>query len=267
MKYFKFLTLMLVILLTMVEFVYCDSAPKVSIDKSLIGKGIVSLSCVSDKTIKVIIEKADKKYTYDLKNNGKKENFPLQLGNGDYSITVLENIINTKYSAIYFETVNLNIKDNNAVFLGSIQNINWNRSMKSIVKSKSLTKNKLKDSEKISIIYNYVIKNYKYDYKKAKNVKSGYIPAIDRTYIEKKGICYDYSSLLASMLRSSGIPTRLVKGYSDNINGYHAWNEVYLKSSGKWVTVDTTYDSIMKLAKQRYKFEKNGAIYSKSYLY
>ena len=251
----------------MVEFVYSDTAPKASIDKSQINKGIVTLSCVSDKTIKVIIEKVGKNYTYDLKNNGKKENFPLQLGNGDYNITVLENIIDTKYSAIYSEKVNLNIKDSNVVFLSSIQNINWNRTMKAITKSKSLTKNKLKDSDKIRIIYNYVIKNYKYDYKKAKYVKGGYIPAIDRTFKEKKGICYDYSSLLASMLRSSGIPTRLVKGYTNNVNGYHAWNEVYLKSSGRWVTVDSTYDSIMKLAKQRYKFEKNGAIYSNSYLY
>ena len=45
------------------------------------------------------------------------------------------------------------------------------------------------------------------------------------------------------MLRSIGIPTKLVKGYKNDIDGYHAWNEVYISEKG-WVIVDTTYDSI-----------------------
>ncbi len=43
------------------------------------------------------------------------------------------------------------------------------------------------------------------------------------------------------MLRSIDIPTKLVMGYKNDIEKYHAWNEVYL--DGKWINLDTTYDS------------------------
>ena len=60
----------------------------------------------------------------------------------------------------------------------------------------------------------------------------------------KEGICYAKSNLLASLLRSQGIPTgfcyqRLMlfdtpeKGYS-----LHALNSVYLKSLNKWIRLD-----------------------------
>ena len=45
------------------------------------------------------------------------------------------------------------------------------------------------------------------------------------------------------MLRSQGIPTKLVKGYSDNVDGYHAWNEVYINE--EWITIDTTLDAVL----------------------
>lgn len=266
MKIYKIITMMLVVLLTTVGFVYGDSSDA-TIDESKIAQGIVSVSCVSDKVIKVMIVKDNKTYFYGLNNDGKKESFPLQLGNGDYDITVLENIVDTKYSPVYSNTVSLKVNDSKIVFLSSIQNINWDQTMKAILKSKELTKTKVKDSDKVSVIYNYVVKNYKYDYAKASSVKGDYVPVIDSMYVKKKGICYDYSSLLASMLRSAGIPTRLVKGYTSNVNGYHAWNEVYMKSTGKWVTVDTTFDAAMKIAKQKYAFAKKSSIYKSSYLY
>ena len=51
-------------------------------------------------------------------------------------------------------------------------------------------------------------------------------------------------SLFAAMLRSVGVPTKLIKGESSNVEGYHAWNEVYI--NGKWRIVDTSYDSQLK---------------------
>ena len=47
-----------------------------------------------------------------------------------------------------------------------------------------------------------------------------------------KGICFDYASLMAGLLRSQGIPTKLVVGYSGT--AYHAWISVYLDEAG-WV--------------------------------
>ena len=80
------------------------------------------------------------------------------------------------------------------------------------------------------------MKNLSYDYIKAQNVKSGYLPVLDTVLEKKKGICFDYASLFAAMCRSQSIPTKLVMGYIQG-NMYHAWNEVYTKETG-WVTLD-----------------------------
>ena len=52
-----------------------------------------------------------------------------------------------------------------------------------------------------------------------------------------KGICFDYASLAASMLRSQGIPTKIIFGYVAPDNLYHAWNMFYTKETG-WVSVE-----------------------------
>ena len=53
---------------------------------------------------------------------------------------------------------------------------------------------------------------------------------------DRKGICFDYASLAAAMLRSQGIPTKLVFGYVAPDDLYHAWNMFYTEEKG-WVTV------------------------------
>ncbi|MGI6627015.1 MAG: transglutaminase-like domain-containing protein [Bacillota bacterium] len=57
-----------------------------------------------------------------------------------------------------------------------------------------------------------------------------------------KGICFDYSSLLASMLRSLDVPTKLVTGYVAPDYLYHAWNEVYIEGTG-WVRINRFYST------------------------
>src|SRR5699024_7509185 len=95
--------------------------------------------------------------------------------------------------------------------------------------------------EKIKIIYNYITNNIKYDNEKAYIVQADYIPSIDDTFKFQSGICYDYAVLTAAMLRSLDIPTKLLMGYKSDIEKYHAWNEAYI--NGKWIIIDTTYDS------------------------
>ena len=70
----------------------------------------------------------------------------------------------------------------------------------------------------------------------AATVQSGYLPTPDETMQTGKGICFDYAALAASMLRSQGIPTRMVFGYVAPDQLYHAWNMFYTEETG-WVTV------------------------------
>lgn len=76
--------------------------------------------------------------------------------------------------------------------------------------------------------------------------------AVDRFLFEsRKGFCEHYASALVTMMRSVGIPARIVTGYQggeyNEIGDYmivrqsdaHAWTEVWLQRRG-WVRVDPT---------------------------
>lgn len=235
-----------------------------AIDVSQLDKGIVKISYISDvKKLKVMIVKGDKRYTYNLKNDGTVESFPLQMGNGDYKVSVLENIGGNQYVYVSSETVALSLNKQNKVYLTSIQNISWNENNTAIKKASELTKGLKTDKEKLEAIYNYVVSNFRYDFDKLKNLKNDYLPNIDSTLNSHKGICYDYASMFAAMLRSEGIPTKLIKGYTPNVKGYHAWNEVYDSETKTWITIDTTYDSQMKAAKAKYSMKKSKNKYTK----
>lgn len=238
------------------------------VDTEKVGTGVVAISYNSDARLKVTVEKSGKRVSYDLRNDGTTEYYPLQFGEGSYKVSVLENTSGTKYKYVQSQTINLKLDDVNKVYLASVQNINWNRDMKAIKKAEELTKGLKTDKEKIKAIYQYIVSNISYDYDKLKALDTTYLPNIDETLEKRKGICYDYSSTFAAMLRSQGIPAKLVKGYSTATGStYHAWNEVYMSDTGKWIIVDTTYDAQMKSAKKKYTMEKNAKNFSKVYEY
>ena len=215
------------------------------IDTSDVSKGLIHVTYqgnAADK-VKLMITKDSLKYVYDVNAAGRQENFSLQLGNGSYKLSLLIQLSGDKYSPMETVSVDVQLADQNTVFLTSVQNIDWNASSAAIAKAVALTSSTTDLKKKAQILWNYMAKNNTYDYKKAASVTAGYLPVIDTTLRDKKGICYDFSSLYAAMLRSQGIPAKLIKGYAPKYAaGYHAWNEVYDASQGKWITVDSTYD-------------------------
>lgn len=234
----------------------------VQFDTATVSRGRIGISCEAQgKKIKVMIEKGSSKYTYNLSSKGEVEYFPLQMGNGEYKISVLENVSGTKYSFLDTTKVSLNLSDPNLVYLNSVQNIRWNENYSAIKHGKKLSGNEPSMDKKMGTLYNYVVKNYKYDYDKIPKLTTDYNPDIEATYQEKKGICYDYSALMAGMQRSQGLPTKLVKGYAAGVEGYHAWNEVLI--NGNWVVVDTTFDAAMWGGKANYTMIKKTSDYKK----
>ncbi|WP_337103189.1 transglutaminase domain-containing protein [Paenibacillus sp. YIM B09110] len=227
-----------------------------------LDKGIVSVSYEVKANVKtkVMIAKGDNKYTYNMTASKKVEQFPLQLGNGDYTVSVLENTEGNKYKVVNKETVKLNLANNSVIYLNSVQNVAWTSSSLAIVKAKELTKNSKSDNEKVRAIYDYIINNIKYDYDLAANISTDYLPSIDKTLSTKKDICYGYSSLFAAMLRSVGVPTKLVMGDTEYVSVYHAWNEVFL--NGKWVIIDTTVDAGLKKSNKKFDLIKDASKYS-----
>lgn len=228
------------------------------IDKSQISNGLVCVQYKEQlkKNIKVQVEKADTKYTYTIKNNNI-TNLPLQMGSGNYKVTVLENVSDTKYRVVLSDSFDVSKLDDKKVYINSIQLIDFNRSMKAISDLEKLTSNAKTDKEKLDIVYDYITANFSYDFDKLNNLQNDYIPVIDDVYKYKKGICYDFSSLFASALRDIGIPTRLQMGYFTEVKEYHAWNQVLI--DGKWITIDTTYDAQARSYKLKYSQAKDSS--------
>jgi hypothetical protein len=241
--YFMILALFVMITSVQVSTAQAASADLNWLNTSKLDQGVIGINYTipKDKRIKLMITKDNSSYTYNLYSSGQAETFPMQQGNGAYKVSVLENTTGNKYKALYSEVVDVAMNDSNSVYLGSVQNVKWNSSDKAIVKAKQLVQGKTTDEDKVKAIYDYVVANVQYDYSLANSVTTDYIPNINNTLTTKKGICYDYASLFAAMLRSVNVPTKLVMGNTSYVTQYHAWNEVLL--NGKWVTIDTTVDA------------------------
>ena len=223
----------------------------VKLDTSTKNDGYINVRITpsNPKKIVVMITKGTNSCNYTVDKNGRKDALPLQFGNGDYTVKVLENIQGTQYAVLYSIQLTVTYNKANAPFLVPTQFINYTSESEAVKKAAELCEGKTTDLEKLNAIYPYVVNNLKYDNEFAGKVTSGtvtaYIPAVDSVLASKKGICFDYSSLLGAMLRSQGIPTRLIMGYVAPNNIYHAWNEVYLTNIG-WVKLkgDTYFDGV-----------------------
>ncbi len=239
--------------------VFADASIKFDQDKSIVK---VKYDTDDYTKIKVIVKKGQQKYVYNMYDGD--EVFPLQMGDGSYNVKIYKNKSGNKYTPKKSASANLKLKKNQ-VYLQSVQNVNWNDKCKAIALAKKLSLNTIKDEEQFKNVYNEIVRTIAYDHEKARRVVSNkrYLPVIDKTIEERKGICYDYSSLMASMLRSLNIPTKLIKGYSDYTGGvYHAWNEVLL--NGKWIVVDTTTDATLYKSNKNIEAAKKESKYKKA---
>ncbi len=205
----------------------------VSIDASNVSEGYVMIQYSGGiEKIRVQITAPDgTTYTYALAV-GSYETFPLSGGDGGYHIDVLENAYDDMYAIAFSQDISVTLNDEFRPFLYPNQYVWFTKDYKAVEYAAGLSDQSSSDLDYVEQVYNYVIKNISYDEELAANVKTNYLPNIDNTMKTKKGICFDYASLMAAMLRSQGVPTKLVVGYSGD--AYHAWISVYLKEIG-WV--------------------------------
>lgn len=186
---------------------------------------------------------------YNIMADGSIEDFSLQFGSGEYTARLLQNKSGNDYIEIETQTFSVTLQSDTIAYLNSIQNVNWNENMPPIKDVRKIVAPALEhasDNELLlectDALYNYVCTHIEYDDDKTNHLGYNYLPDIEQTYSCSKGICYDYSSLLAAMLRSIGIPAKLSKGYASyNPDVYHAWNEVFI--DGKWHVIDATLDA------------------------
>lgn len=208
----------------------------VQVDVTALEEGVVAVSARSDSRLKFQIILGEMKYNYDLPGDGQATVFPLNMGDGSYTFRVMENIGESKYACIWSDTRQVTMEDEFQPFLRPSQMVNYDEQSRCVAKARELAQSCDTEIDVVSAIYAYLVKHIRYDDDKAATVQSGYLPLPDETLRTGKGICFDYAALAAAMMRSLGIPCRLITGYvGDDV--YHAWNSFYVHDQG-WVTVE-----------------------------
>lgn len=225
----------------------------VVIDASNLSEGYVMVKCTSSAPrLKLMVVSPSQTFNYDLNKEGRYEVFPLQAGDGEYRLRVMENISGTRYRELFSVTVSVRLTNAFSPFLYPSQYVSFTADSQAVKKSYELCAGVNSDLGKIERIYTYITGHVVYDTEKAATVKSGYLPDVDETLRTEKGICFDYAALMAAMLRAQNIPTQLAIGTVAPGDVSHAWNLVYTKekgwiafkisfSGGTWKLMDATF--------------------------
>lgn len=196
---------------------------------------------------KVKIIKGEHIDTYTILKEKERNVFPLQYGNGLYSIKVYQNVRGNRYSLTLSQT--LNATDTSQCWLKPSQLVWYSDDVKELAE-----KIKADNPGKgISAFYDYCYQRMGYDYVHAFLHKkdTNYLPDLSKIIHKKNGICFDKAALFCALCRSTGIECKLVIGYV-NQKTYHAWCQV--KMEGKWRTVDPTLGKKYKVGD--YKVER-----------
>ena len=180
---------------------------------------------------------SSKYYQYTIPTNNTWTSIPLQSGSGTYKVRFMKQVSGNSYSQMYSVTFQVGMQNANSAYLNPSQYVVYNSGSACVAKAKSLVSGAGSDAQKVSKIYSYIVNNISYDYDKMKNLPSGYLPNRTAPSASRKGICFDYAALMAAMLRSQGVPCKLVIGNADG--QYHAWNMVYV--NGSWQLYDPTF--------------------------
>lgn len=219
-----------------------QGANGVLMDLSGTEKGYVAVSAIGDARMKFRVEMGEKIYDYDLPSDGTPTVYPLQSGDGSYILRALTNTVGTKYAEAYSVETQVQLEDEFQPFLRPSQYVDYSEDSSCVKIAAELAAKEPDALGVVDAVFEYICSNVTYDKEKAAGIKKGYLPSPDETLSSGKGICFDYASLAAAMLRSQGIPTKMVFGNVQPNDLYHAWNMFYTDESG-WVTVGYEVES------------------------
>lgn len=250
---------------------------KAVIDYSNVKDGyvMVQYTAKTDKRLKAQVKGPTTAYTYNI-TAGEWEIFPLSDGNGSYKISVFENVSGSKYASVESVTTTATLTDEFAPFLRPNQYVDYQVAPNSVQKAAELVQGIDDPLKKVEAVYNFVVNGMTYDKQLAASVKSGYLPVLDTVLAKKTGICFDYAALMTGMLRSQGVPCKLVVGYAGT--AYHAWISVWSEKDGwvdgvvyfdgsVWQRMDPTFASSGKQSKAILEYIGDGKNYTEKYFY
>ncbi|MCF2595249.1 transglutaminase-like domain-containing protein [Pseudoflavonifractor phocaeensis] len=239
------------------------------------GYVMVQYTASTDKRLKAQVKGPTTTYTYNL-TVGQWATFPLSDGNGTYQFVVYENIEGTKYACVLSQSHTVTLTDEFAPFLRPNQYVDYAPAVNTVAKAEELTRDITEPLKKVEAVYNFVVNSLTYDKQLAATVQSGYLPVLDTVLDKKSGICFDYAALMTGMLRSQGVPCKLVVGYAGST--YHAWISVWSQETGwvdgviyfdgaSWKRMDPTFASSGKQSQSIMAYIGDGSNYAPKYFY
>ena len=213
------------------------SVPHLNVDYTNSNLGYIRVwSDISNKKLKVQIEKNAKIYNYDLNQKGEPEIFPLQMGSGRYKVTLCQHKIGKIYTKLGEIRIDVTLTNDFCTFLCPSQYVNYKPTSKCVLKAAEICDGAQTEREKVSRIKSFMSKGFVYDYVRAISQTAPYLCDADACINSRIGLCLDFAVLFAAMARSQGVPTKVVIGYLGST--YHAWNSVYVDN--KWLRLDMT---------------------------
>lgn len=260
--------------------VYSNDDALIDASNSSQGYLMIRLKKAMSGSYRILVNADDinVRYTFQLNSSGNYEVIPLTEGSGKYTVNVLKVTSAGKGTVIFKQSLSASVADSFLPFLTPNQFCMYDAGSSCVALSSKLCGGNKDTIAKTAAIYDYVINNISY-VSTAENGANGYIPVPDTVLANKSGICFDYASLMAAMLRSQKIPTKVVVGYAGDI--YHAWISVYVDGSGwidgyiyfdgnSWNRMDPTFAASAKDDadyKNTVDFISNGSNYSVMYYY
>lgn len=204
------------------------------IDASHASTGYVSASATNESALKFQVICGDATYNYDLPNDGTPIVCPLNMGDGSYAFRVMQNTEGSNYVEIDSATAEVQLESEFAPFLVPNVFCDYDAESACVLKAREITAASANEGEVVRDVCTYVASHVSYDNDKAQRLAnaSGYVPNPDETLASGSGICFDYAALSAAMLRSVGLPAKVMTGYVTAEQIYHSWIMVY--ADGTW---------------------------------
>ena len=200
------------------------------------------------------------KIHYNLNTDGNEEILPLQYGNGKYTVSLYRQISGPKYQKDGEISFTVKMKDKLGYTLYPNQWVNYTAETAAVQYADELCADLTGEYEITMTVFNFMKRNFSYDWFKAGDVKAGtlkdILPDIDGSWETGTGICQDLAAIMCTMLRSQGIHAMLVVGTYGRTP--HAWVTVYCYGDDgklKSLSLDPTYCCKV-TAKAGYKAER-----------
>ncbi|MCC8122660.1 MAG: transglutaminase-like domain-containing protein [Oscillospiraceae bacterium] len=217
--------------------------------------------------IKVLITGPDRVvYQYVLPCDDQFYPFPLTAGAGDYHVAVYKNLYDNNYLCMLETKITLQAYTEAALYTAPNIQVPFAQGDAVQQKAAQLCAGTAGNQEKASAVLQFMTERYTYDYKLAEVVARNpdYRVNPQKLLEETSGVCLDFATLYCAMLRSQGVPCKLIFGYSDA--NYHAWVEYH--DGGKWVREDPTCRICFQDSRSAGRYIENDSHYAPaSYIY